>query len=273
MSDQAISSRVRSEAAAMAILARLTRKGARLVPTLDGYAVHYPGERVIKHATKHRCLASADVQPCVEREWLHADRDGVLRLTEAGALALRRGGAAPDVPKPAMSVDRPRISVPRTTVRSGGPGVLARMSMLRDGTGKPLVSSGQREAGERLAGDFVRGQMTPRITANWDRAALGTAGARQAGAFAADLSDGVAAAQERVRQAMRYVGPEFADLLLDVCCLDLRLEAIEKQRGWPPRSGRIVLGLALDCLTRHYGIVTTGPQRGQLGAHHAPSPA
>jgi hypothetical protein len=119
----------------------------------------------------------------------------------------------------------------------------------RDGV--PLIQPVQLQAGERLRGDFTRAQMTPRVTSNWDLSvAQGRSGQGGHGTF----TDIVAAARERIRHALDAVGPEFAGLLLDVCCFLKGLEDIERERRWPARSGKIVLQLGLDRLARHYGL-------------------
>ena len=79
------------------------------------------------------------------------------------------------------------------------------------------------------------------------------------------------AAKERLKLALDAVGPEFSGLLLDVCCFLKGLEQVERERGWPRRTSKIVLGLALDRLARHYGVKTeiTGRNRAPLRSWQA----
>jgi hypothetical protein len=53
-------------------------------------------------------------------------------------------------------------------------------------------------------------------------------------------------ARQRVRAALDAVGPEFAGLMVDVCCFLKWLEQVESERSWPPRSAKVVLQLGLD---------------------------
>lgn len=90
----------------------------------------------------------------------------------------------------------------------------------------------------------------PRTASNWDNPLPGRGGGAGPGHF----TDLMVAARQRVRHAVESVGPEFSGLLLDVCCFLKRLEDIERERGSPARSAKIVLRLGLDRLSRHYGI-------------------
>ena len=120
-----------------------------------------------------------------------------------------------------------------------------------------LIEPAQLQAGERLRMDFTRAHMMPRTTSNWE-SPIGEG--RQAGGGHGAFSDSTIAARQRVRLALDAVGPEFAGLLLDVCCFLKGLEDVERERQWPRRSAKIVLQLALDRLARHYGYA--GAPRG-----------
>jgi hypothetical protein len=128
--------------------------------------------------------------------------------------------------------------------------------------GQPLIEAVQFQAGERLRTDFTRANLTPNVTSSWDPSrAQGRRGQSGGGTF----SDAVVAAREQVNRALEAVGPEFADVLLDVCCFLKGLEDVERARRWPPRSAKVVLQLGLDRLARHYGLA-----RDARGRSHAP---
>src|SRR5438552_1991502 len=112
------------------------------------------------------------------------------------------------------------------------------------------MTSAIGESGERLLADVTRAQMMPRITANWTSS---VAQDRRTGGGAVTFTEAAIAARQRVRHALDAVGPEFTGLLLDVCCFLKRLEDVERERRWPPRSAKVVLQLGLDRLARHYG--------------------
>jgi Domain of unknown function (DUF6456) len=93
--------------------------------------------------------------------------------------------------------------------------------------------------------------ITPRTTSNWS-APIAQGARGQAGAAA--IADVIVAARQQVRHALDAAGPEFAGLLVDVCCFLKGLEEVERERAWPPRSAKVVLQLGLDRLARHYGL-------------------
>jgi Domain of unknown function (DUF6456) len=149
-------------------------------------------------------------------------------------------------------------------------GPLSWLASRRGRDGRALIEAHQMEAGERLRADFTRANLMPRITSDWSNPSL--AGRRAKGGERADLlTDTIVASRQRVRKALDAVGPEFAGLLVDVCCFLKGLEAIERERAWPSRSGKVVLQLALDRLARHYGYAARarGPGRSQLRAWSA----
>jgi hypothetical protein len=145
---------------------------------------------------------------------------------------------------------------------NAGESPLAWLARRKGRGGQPLIAPEQLLAGERLRADFTHAQLRPRVTSNWS-AALGAA--RRTGSGPVNLADSVIAARQRVRHALEAVGPEFADLLLDVCCFLKGLDEVEHRRRWPARSAKIVLQLGLDRLARQDGL-----GKAARGRAHAP---
>ena len=132
---------------------------------------------------------------------------------------------------------------------------LAWLARRKGRDGRTMISPNQFVAGEKLRADFTRGQMTPRVTSNWAEPSGRSRGPKGG---AGEMTDLIVASRQRVGLAMEACGPEFSGVLMDVCCFLRGLEDVERERGWPTRSAKIVLQLALDRLARHYGLVNEG---------------
>jgi hypothetical protein len=127
---------------------------------------------------------------------------------------------------------------------------LAWLARRKGRDGRAMIAPEQFIAGERLRADFTRGHMTPRVTSSWT--SIGRTNG--SGGGAGEMTDLIIASRQRVRLSLDACGPEFSGILLDVCCFLRGLEDVERERGWPSRSAKVVLQLALDRLARHYGL-------------------
>jgi hypothetical protein len=129
---------------------------------------------------------------------------------------------------------------------------LAWLARRKGRDGRAMISPNQFIAGEKLRADFTRGQLSPRVTSDWSTPTARRS--RGSGSGGGEITDAVVASRQRVRSAMEACGPEFSGLLIDVCCFLRGLEDIERERGWPLRSAKVVLQLGLERLARHYGL-------------------
>ena len=123
-----------------------------------------------------------------------------------------------------------------------------------------LVSARQVEAGERLRGDFERAALAPRVTMRWEADRIDGGGAT------AEPGAGQLGAKRRFDAATKAVGPGLSDILWRVVCAGEALPAAEKALGWPTRSGRVVLTLALDRIADHYRLAREPAMRGATTA-------
>jgi hypothetical protein len=120
----------------------------------------------------------------------------------------------------------------------------------KNNAGKSLISPASFAAGERLRSDLTFSGMLPKTTMNWSAQAIDISRSSQG----LNPTEAMIAARQRVDHALRAVGPEFSSLLMDICGFGKGLEVIEQQHGWPQRSGKVAVQLALNCLARHYGL-------------------
>ena len=173
----------------------------------------------------------------------------ILDLFRARHLALARRQVATEHGAAAVTVDEQESPLAWLARRRG-----------RDGCA--LIEPHQLQAGERLRLDFTAADLMPRITTNWDNPLS------SGGAVASTANDTMTDARRRVHAALDSVGPEFAGLLLDVCCFLKGLGDIERERRWPSRSGKVVLQIGLERLARYYGYAaqTRGRARAPVRA-------
>lgn len=116
-----------------------------------------------------------------------------------------------------------------------------------------LLSTRQAAAGELLQRDFTLAGLEPRVTMHWDGAPCDGSphrGACDQGRQTLTRID----ARQRFGAAMTHVGPGLNDVCWRVICAGEGMGAAERGLGWPSRSGRVVLGLALDRLADFYRI-------------------
>ena len=104
-------------------------------------------------------------------------------------------------------------------------------------------------AGERLRDDFERAQLSPSITMRWDPVRVKTTGEQGLSATERQI-----AAKDRFDGALREAGSGLQDVLWRVVCAGEGLPEAERQLGWPARSGKLVLKLALERVADFYRI-------------------
>lgn len=133
---------------------------------------------------------------------------------------------------------------------------LAWLATRKDNSGKPMIEAHQVAAGERLRKDYERAQLAPQLTRNWDQFALAASKNRGGTYEGLALSELAMDAKSRVGDAIGAIAPELAGIVIDICCDQLGLVDAEKRNGLPPRSGKVILRMALNQLARHYGLLT-----------------
>ncbi|MEO8683860.1 MAG: DUF6456 domain-containing protein [Devosia sp.] len=191
--------------------------------------------------------------------------DGVLTLTVdlclAGPrarawLATQRGSAGADEIAPPDVVPATMISLEESP--------LARLAAAREGEA-PFLLAHQVAAGERVRLLVERARLSPRLTMSYD--ATRTAGGGGA-TGPADISDSAVDARRKLDDIARLLPADCRGVVFDVCGLLKGLQIVETERGWPRRSAKMVLRIALEQLATHWGLSAEarGRENGRVGS-------
>jgi hypothetical protein len=116
--------------------------------------------------------------------------------------------------------------------------------------GEPFLQPHHIEAGERVRRLVDRAQLQPRLTMAYSPSQ--TAGASSH--MGSDISDLAADARRGVAAIHRLLPRDCAGVVIDVCGLLKGLQEVERERGWPRRSAKLVLRIGLEQLAQHYGL-------------------
>jgi len=193
-----------------------------------------------------RCVAEA----MALKDWITCRSQGrVLSyvISPAGRAELRGADAAlvtilPEEPGAEGEGRRIRYGAAESPVS-----VLARR---RDKSGAPFLTNDLVQAAARLREDFVMAQLDALAICPAQEVLAALEARAVPGPNIA--SPGTRAARQRIRAVLQDLGPGLGDMVLRCCCWLEGVESAETALGWSARSGKIVLRIGLQRLSRHY---------------------
>ncbi|MEP6346520.1 MAG: DUF6456 domain-containing protein [Parasphingorhabdus sp.] len=114
------------------------------------------------------------------------------------------------------------------------------------------LSDRQFDAGEKLRADWERANLAPSVTMSWDIIAV--AGGKRPTPAILNEPEALLAAKQRFTNAVDYLGSDLSDIAWRIVCGGEGVPVAEKNMGWPARSGKLVLKIALDRLAIFYRL-------------------
>jgi len=243
------------------LLAALSRKGAYLSP-LNELEDQQP-VWATEGAGKPVRFSASTVKSAVQHDYLDERQQGGYLLSATGRAAYRRllshgtdAFSAQHRDLAVKTLDRPGSSQRAQVTVNLKESPLAWLASRKDRKGQPLLDEVQLKAGERLRSDFTFASMTPSLSNGWRTERIeGCSGG------AGNLSTDVLNARKRVYRVLDGLPDALSRLVVDVCCHLKGLEDVEHERGWPARSAKVVLQIALTSLAQEYGEITQAPGR------------
>ena len=179
-------------------------------------------------------------------------------LTSAGKAWLKRALSEGDAfqaqhqVRAVTTLPDPHDDGPTPMMRNAAESPLLWLRHRRDKSGRAMISDVEFLAGERLSADFRRGALTQGFSRGWVGGDVKVDGGSAPGEL--HITDTAMAARQRITAALDDLGPQLAEAVVDACHYEFGLTDIEKRRGWPARSAKLVLQIALNRLARHYGL-------------------
>lgn len=132
---------------------------------------------------------------------------------------------------------------------SGEGGTIARLGTAGAGSA-PFLAPQHVLAANRLEALIRSAGLVQRVTMSYDPTRIG----RQKGTGGEGISESRLDARRRLNQLAMALPPDCWSVLFDVCGLDKGLQTIETERGWPRRSAKLVLRIALSQLAAAWGL-------------------
>jgi Domain of unknown function (DUF6456) len=107
-------------------------------------------------------------------------------------------------------------------------------------------------AGEKLRGDFEAACLGPSVTMNWSH--MPVSRGKRSAPVAMTPTEYMLGAKQRFDCGVEALGRDLSDIAWRVICAGESVPVAEKAMGWPLRSGKLVLRIALDRLADYYRL-------------------
>lgn len=114
------------------------------------------------------------------------------------------------------------------------------------------LSDRQLLAGEKLRGDYEAACLGARTTMVWSASPVSRG--RRSAPSPMSPTERAVNAKQRFDGAIDALGRDLSDIAWRVICAGEGVPVAEKAMGWPLRSGKLVLRIALDRLADYYRV-------------------
>lgn len=235
-------------------LTRLASLGAVLARDRNGddYGVFVGGDRRRRPIAR---LVSASVRRLASEGVIVACGRDVFELSDAGRMRLRRDAAEaePQFLAQHVSVETRVVvdaeggeRVVRGVARSN---VLRKLAALPGANGAAWLSAAELQAAQTLRSDWEASQAGVTRGSDWSAPPMGSGG-RGVGNSQERVMAARCDRSRRVATALAALAPPLRRVVERVCFHEDGLELVERGEGWPARSAKLALKLALAQLAQ-----------------------